>query len=75
MPLYCVGLNDNNGVDKESLAEFAATTGGDQYDIPAAQTVQALDAIRDIMRSAIVLRTTLVNTEGRAGFVEPAPLK
>lgn len=26
VPLYCVGLNDNNGVDKESLAEFAATT-------------------------------------------------
>src|SRR5699024_2320776 len=42
VPLYCVGLNDNNGVDKESLAEFAAATGGGQYDIPASQTVQAL---------------------------------
>ena len=75
VPLYCVGLNDNNGVDKESLAEFAAATGGGQYDIPASQTVQALGAIRDIMRSAIVLRTTLVNTEGRAGFVEPSTFK
>lgn len=75
VPLYCVGLNDNNGVDKESLAEFAATTGGGQYDIPAAQAGQALNSIRDIMCSAIVLHTTLVNTEGRAGFVEASTFK
>ena len=75
VPLYCIGLNDNDGVDQESLAEFAQVTGGGQYDIPAEQTGQALDAICDIMRSAIVLRTTLVNTEGRAGFVEPSTFK
>ena len=70
VPLFCVGLNDNIGVDTQSLIEFAQATGGRQYEVPAAECAQSLNSIRLIMQNALTLRATLVNTDGRTGFVE-----
>jgi len=75
VPLYCVGLNDNNGVDAESLVELALVTGGDQFIVPAGEMYGCLTRVTDIMRSALVLRATLINTENKAGFEELSTFK
>ena len=74
VPLYCIGMNDKT-VNEESLVSLAQATGGDRFVIPSEQNAEALGDIRDVLRGAIVLRTSLVNTEGRAGFVEPSTFK
>lgn len=68
VPLYCIGLNDNKGVDTQSLGEFASLTGGMQYVITSGETSGCLSQIRSILSSTIVLQAALTNEEGRADF-------
>ena len=68
VPLYCVGLNDNKGVDTQSLGEFASLTGGMQYVITSGDTAGCLSQIRSILTSTVCLQATLVNEDGRADF-------
>lgn len=70
VPLYCIGMTDNNDVDAESLAEFAYVTGGDQYLIPASQTITKLNTIQDMASNVIVLYSTLTNEEGKTNNAE-----
>lgn len=67
VPLYCIGLTDKN-VDLQSLRELADATGGNQYPTAAADMVNSMNRIRDIMRGTYILTVSPVNTEGRTGF-------
>lgn len=75
VPLYCLGLNDKNGVDAQSLLELANVTGGKQYVLKAEAVDSALQNVRDIMYGALELHATLVNTENKAGFDEISTFK
>lgn len=70
VPLYCIGMTDNNDVDAESLAEFALVTGGDQYLVPASQTNAKLNTIKDLASNVIVLNSTLTNEDGKTNNSE-----
>ena len=70
VPLYCIGMTDNNDVDAESLAEFAQVTGGDQYLVPAAQTINKLNTIKDLASNVVVLGSTLTNPDGNMNNAE-----
>lgn len=75
VPLYCIGLNDSGGVDTESLAEFANTTGGRQYVITSDATAAALDQVFALTRNAIEMHADLVNPDGRTDFGEASTFK
>ncbi len=68
VPLYCVGVNDNNGVDTESLIELATVTGGDQFVLKANEISSSLNYVQLVMRSAYVLKANLINTQNKTGF-------
>ncbi len=68
VPIYCIGLNENKGVDTASLATFAEQTGGLQYVINSKDTATCIDSIRSILSSTIVLKATLTNEAGRSDF-------
>jgi len=70
VPLYCIGLDDNDGVDTESLYELATVTGGNQFVINADYIGESLGYVSDTMKSAIVLKATLINYNNREGFAE-----
>lgn len=67
VPLYCIGLNDNNGVDEMSLKEFASTTGGAQFVTSGAQVDKSIASVKNLIRSAVQLRTNITNTRNRNG--------
>lgn len=69
-PLYCIGLNDGNGVDTQSLVELANVTGGGQFVISSDNLPDTLSRVQATMRSATVLHATLINPEGKSGFGE-----
>ena len=75
VPLYCIGLNDSGGVDTESLAEFANTTGGRQYVITSDATAATLDLVFALTRNAIEMHADLVNPDGRTDFGEASTFK
>lgn len=70
VPLYCIGMTDNNDVDAESLLEFAQVTGGDQYLVPASQTINKLNTIKDLASNVVVLCSVLTNPEGKMNSAE-----
>ena len=70
VPLYCFGLNDANGVDLASLLELAEVSGGGQFGIVSGQISERLSFVCDKIRSALVLKATLVNEEEKSGFDE-----
>ncbi len=71
-PLYCIGLNDNNGVNRDSLVELANVTGGAEFDGPASNIGASLDQIYGIVCGAIELHATMTNPEGKSSFNEPS---
>lgn len=68
VPLFGLGLSDAGGADTESLADFAAMTGGKQYVTAAAGSAGCLDDVRARMYNTVVLHADLVNTQGKTGF-------
>lgn len=72
VPLYCVGLNDNNGVDRDSLVELSNATGGAEFDGPSGQVGDSLNRIYAIVSGAVQLHATLYNPDGKSGFGEPS---
>lgn len=69
VPLYCIGLIDNE-VDRDSLKEFADMTGGGQYLIKAENIGESMERISAIVRNSLALHAVLTNPDGRTGFNE-----
>ncbi len=72
VPLYCIGLNDNDGVNEASLRELADATGGKDFNGPASAIGGSLDTIYAIVCGAVELHATMTNPEGKTGFNEPS---
>lgn len=72
VPLYCIGLNDNNGVNRNSLIELANATGGAEFDGPASNIGDSLEEIYGITCGAVELHAVMTNPEGKTSFNEPS---
>ena len=67
VPLYCIGLNDNKGVDETSLKALATATGGTQLSTPGVDVDKCIDSVKNLVRSAIQIRTNITNQRNRNG--------
>lgn len=75
VPLYSFGVSGWQGVNEESLKNFASMTGGEQYIITSNDFAGRLDRVAELIRGTIVLHADLVNYDGKSSFDDASTFK
>lgn len=68
VPIYSVGLNDANGVDTQSLEDFAEVSGGRQFIITTEDIPDTIHTISQTLKNTVQVQAEVENVDGREGF-------